>query len=80
VPLLLVIAAFPVATAQRVLLAHLGPPGKGLMNLMFPITTTLAMIGSLVLLSARALRARDANAGGAGSVTGSGTLRVMRSQ
>jgi hypothetical protein len=46
-PLVLMIAFLPLARAQRVLVEAFGGQGAGLMNLAFPIATTLALIGSL---------------------------------
>jgi hypothetical protein len=62
VPLLVIVTFWPVATLHHFALDRFGPIGWGLMNLVYPVVTTLAMIGGLVMLRAlmRNLRAPTA--------------------
>jgi Glycosyltransferase family 87 len=50
VPFLVVIGIVPVERTRDLILNRFGSRGPGFVNLMFPITMTLAMIGSLVIL------------------------------
>ncbi|HEX6241412.1 MAG TPA: glycosyltransferase family 87 protein [Polyangiales bacterium] len=49
-PLAVLITVFPIGAVQALLLPRLGLVGVGLMKLTFPVTFTLALIGSLALL------------------------------
>jgi len=58
VPLGLMMAFLPVAITQRFLLGALGEHGAGWMNIAFPVATTAALLGSLVLLRDTVRRTR----------------------
>jgi hypothetical protein len=49
-PLVVMVAIWPVGTLHHFALDHFGRIGWGLMNLLYPIATTLAMIGGLLML------------------------------
>jgi hypothetical protein len=49
-PFAMLITVLPIAGAQQVLLRAFGDLGLGLLNLGFPLATTLAMLGSLLIL------------------------------
>jgi hypothetical protein len=49
-PLFVMVTVWPVATLQHFALARFGAIGWGVMNLLYPIVTTLAMIGALAIL------------------------------
>jgi hypothetical protein len=49
-PQVLMIATFPTATTQRLVVRLFGEHWIGLLNLTFPLTTTLTLVGSLVIL------------------------------
>jgi hypothetical protein len=49
-PLLAIMALLPVAMLQRLVVAHFGAVGRGLLNLSFPLTVTLTLIAALVTI------------------------------
>jgi hypothetical protein len=57
-PLVAMGALLPVGKVQQVLRTHLGEAAVGLMNLSFPIATSLALVGSLLLIQGYLVRVR----------------------
>lgn len=76
IPIVVILALVPIDLTQRVLFSALGERGLGLLNLAFPAATSLALVGSLVIVrqTVRA-RASDRGPSGGGDVL---TPRALR--